>query len=243
VSEQDFQRVEEGAQLDLPSGALPTTRTLRAQLREQLNGAVLVERNRRGEVTRPEDIWPMQRSLAKVVEVCGEYSRAFADAAKEARQIAEEELVEAVGEQDGVPNEGMTVPDPEGDVKVSLDTRNDYEIDQDALHAAVAFQVMEEINPVQEILNAAHIWDLGWEYAEISKLGHELEQILADLLTLAMQRLGELGSFKPGVMKARQFVKELGRMPGADGVASSVASSIRKQTLYKGVKVERVQEK
>jgi hypothetical protein len=243
MSDQGFQRVEEDAQLELSGGRLPTAQNIRTQLKTQLNNAVLAERARRGEVHVPEDTWAMQRSLAKVIEVTGEYERAFRDAAKEAKAIAEEELIDAVGEQDGVPLSGLLVPDPEGDVKIGLDTRNDYEIDQAALASAVAFQVMEEINPVQEILNAVHIWDLGWEYAEISKLGHDLEGMLADLLTLAMQRLVELGTFKPGVMKARAFIKELGRMPGADGVAGSVASSIRKTTQYRGVKVERVDPK
>ncbi len=237
MSEQDFQRVEEGARLDLPGARLPTTQTIRRQLREQLNSGVLAERNRRGEVTRPEDTWPMQRSLAKVVEVCGEYSRAFADAAKEACQVAEEELVEAVGEQDGMPNGGMVVPDAEGDVRIKLDTRNEYEIDQDALHSAVAFQVLATVSWRDELIDTIDRDAPGAETTE------ETETLLAGLLVVAMQRLVELGSFRPGVMKARQFVKELGRMPGADGVASSVASSIRKDTQYRGVKIERVQEK
>lgn len=240
TSDQDFQRVEEDAQLEISGGALPTPRTIRSQLRSQLNGAVLAERDRRGEVHVPEDTWGMQRSLTKVIEVCGEYSRAFGDAAKEAKQIAEEELIEAVGDQDGVPNGGMTVPDAEGDVKISLDTRNDYEIDMDALASAAAFKVLAD--------NRGQI--SGWlgaltsDVPEEAQEGYALaEDMLASFMVEAIGQLLALGSFKPGVMKARQFVKELGRMPGADGVASSVSSSIRKTALYKGVKVERVEPK
>jgi hypothetical protein len=240
MTDQGFQRVEEGAQLELSGGRLPTARTIRAELRTQLNSAVLAERDRRGEVLRPEDTWAMQRSLASVVEVCGEYSRAFADAVKEAKQIAEEELIEAVGEQDGAPNQGMTVPDAEGDVKISLDNRNDYEIDTEALASAIAFLIISDAR------GQISGW-LGAMTSDNRDEAHEgyaaTEDMIASFIIEAIREFTKLGTFKPGVMKARAFIKELGRVPDADGVASSVASSIRKTSQYKGVKVERVQEK
>jgi hypothetical protein len=237
VSDQGFQRVEEDAQLELSGGRLPTARSIRAELRTQLNGAVLAERNRRGEVHQPEDTWGMQRSLASVIEVCGEYSRAFADAAKEARQIAEEELIEAVGEQDGTPNQGMTVPDAEGDVKISLDTRNGYEIATDALYSAVAFAQLLGGDLVNSVVAS-----VSTEF-ETPEIGKETEGILAEAMARAMAELCTLGKFEPQVSKVRVFAKELAREPGGDGVSATVTSAIKKTTQYRGVKIERTEPK
>lgn len=230
--------------LELAGTALPSAQSIAAVLRGQLNAAVLAERQRRGFVTLPEDTYPMQRALARVVETCGEYSRAFGTAAKEARAVAEEELIDAVGESDGVPNQGITVPDAEGDVLISLDTVNTHEYDRDALFGAVVFEVMETLEAHQAVLNV-----LGDAYAEpadeddAQTLHEGLDELLVDLLSMALQRLCEAGKFEPQVTKVRALLKQIGRLGTADGVVSTVTSTYRKRVIYRGVKVERKVEK
>lgn len=214
--------------LVLGNGTLPSARSIAAQLKAQLNGAVAAERARRGAVALPEDTYPMHRALARVIETCGEYSRAFGTAAKEARTVAEEELIDAVGEQDGVPNQPMTVPDPDGDIKVGLDTQNVYAMDLEALFSAVAFEVISILEPKELLPPGAD-----------AMMIESLEAGFADALVLGMTRLTELGKFEPQITKVRAFTKTLARMSEADGVAASVTSTIRKRSIYKGVKVER----
>lgn len=218
--------------LELSMGALPTARSIAAELKAQLNSAVLAERQRRGDVHLPEDIYPMARSLARVVELCGEYSRAFATAAKEAKAVAEEELIDAVGEQDGVPNQPLTVPDADGDIKLGLDTSNVYTMNLEALFAAVAYEVISILEP-KELLPP------GADEMQVESL----EAGFTDALVLGMTRLTELGKFEPQVTKVRAFTKTLARMLKADGVAASITSTIRKKSIYKGVKVERTDPK
>ena len=114
--------------LELADGTLPTARSIAAELKDQLNRAVLVERERRGSVALIEDTWPMHRALNKVIETCGEYARAFSAAAKEAGLVVEEELIDIVGEKDGVPNQGTTVPDPD-DNSSTVTINNTCEVD------------------------------------------------------------------------------------------------------------------
>lgn len=218
--------------LELAGGPLPSARSIAAELKAQLNRAVLAERERRGDVSLPEDTWPMHRALASVVETCGEYGRAFVTAAKEAGLVAEEELIDVVGEQDGVPNQGMTVPDPDGDVVISLDIRRGHDYDLDALFSAVAFEVLETMEPVAALRRI----DAG-------TMDRDLEEMLANLLVLAMGRLCELGKFTPQVTKVKAFTDTVGRMDGADGVVSTVTSTHKVSSDYRGVKVERKQTK
>jgi hypothetical protein len=232
---------EETRPLAVADTVLPSAPTIAAALRRQLNDAVMAERNRRGEVTTPEDTYPMHRALARVIEMCGEYSRAFGAAAKEAKAVAEEELVDAVGEQAGIPNQGLTVPDREGDIRIGPDTVNEYVFDPDALRNAVAFEIMESLEVHQSLITTlGDTFDTGMlEGDEVNKLHQELDDFLAELLTMAMGRMMELGRFEPQISKVRKFTADVARMPGADGVASTVTSTIRKHTIYKGVRVER----
>lgn len=208
---------------------MPSPRTIAAVLKDQLNAAVLGERRRRGQVVSEEDTFPMQRSLAKVVETCGEYARAFQTAGKEAKAVAEEELIDAVGEQDGMPLSGLLVPDAEGDVRISLDTSNDYDIDLESLISASVFLTLETNRDQVE----------GLTECEAEPETKAQLDVLADLLDTAMRGLISLGSFKPQVSKVKAFKAELARLPEADGVASTVV--VRKKVNYRGVKIERKQ--
>jgi hypothetical protein len=224
---------EQETALELAGETLPTAKTIRAVLRQQLNDAVLAERTRRGEVVAPEDTWQMHRSLALVAQTCGEYSRAFADAAQEAGQVAEEELIDTFGEQNGIPNQGLTVPNEDGtQVKVSLDIRSSWSADEDAIMSAVAFSVLAEVD--WRTLALAARTPLQQEAAEND---------LAALLVEGMQRLVATGKFNPQVTKIRDFTRTIAGTPTGDRVASTVNVSVRNNKVYKGVKIETVDAK
>jgi hypothetical protein len=225
--------------LELAGGALPAPSSIAAQLRRQLNDAVLVERERRGEVRLPEDTWPMMRALARVVETCGEYERAFKKAVTEANQVAEEDLIEAVGAQNHVPTHGMTVPDADGDVKVNLDLANSYEFDQAALLNAVAFAVREQHDAVNVLLQIMKMFGDRMTEDEARHRDDQIDEFISHLLLAAMRELCELGKFEPQVTKVKKFTASLARGTDADDVVSSVTSSTIRRTKYKGVKVVR----
>jgi hypothetical protein len=222
--------------LEVAGATLPTARTIRAVLREQLNRAVADERTSRGEVVSVEDTYQMHRSLAAVVDTCGEYSRAFADAAREAQQVAEEELAEVFGEQDGVPNQGLTVPNGDGTaIKIDLDVRNTWSADSDAIMAAVAFAVIEH-GDTAAILNPD-----AWADPETDTIRRE--ELLGELLITAMKTLMETGKYDPQVSKLRRFTADIAGTPNGDRIASTVNITVRKSSIYKGVKVSTVEVK
>jgi hypothetical protein len=226
------------AAVEVAGATLPTARTIRAVLREQLNRAVADERASRGEVVSVEDTYQMHRSLAAVVDTCGEYSRAFADAAREAQQVAEEELAEVFGEQDGVPNQGLTVPNGDGTaIKIDLDVRNTWSADSDAIMAAVAYAVIEHSSEdVDKILNPD-----PWADAETD--ANRREERLGELLITAMKTLLTTGKYDPQVSKIRAFTADIAGTPDGDRIASTVNITVRKSTFYKGVKVSTVEVK
>lgn len=121
---------------------LPAPRDLGKLLREALEGHI--EEARKGrDVQLPEDTYPLIRSLAVAGELLDDYATTFKSVAKVSVQEIEEELREAVGDQDGVPNSGMTVPDAQGDVKLSLTMTNGYDIDVNTLRSVVVALVAE----------------------------------------------------------------------------------------------------
>lgn len=230
---------EQETALELAGEALPTAKTIRAALRQQLNSAVLAERARRGEVVTPEDTWQMHRSLARVSDTCGEYSRAFAEAAREASQVAEEELIDTFGEQDGIPNmRGLTVPNDDGtEVKVTLDIRSTWSADPDALMAAVAFSILAEDTWPKPLLDTIERDAPGADVTD------ETESFLAGLMIEAMRRLVATGKFSPQVTKIRDFTRTIAGTSDGDRIASTVNISVHNTKIYKGVKIETTQAK
>lgn len=228
------------AGLVLAEGTIPSARSIAAQLKQQLNNAVLAERARRGEVHTIEDTYPMHRSLARVAETCGEYERAFKAAGKEAEAIAQEELIDQVGEKDGIPNQGITVPDADGDVVVSLDIHNDHTFDDEAVITAVATVVLEALDVhntlLEQVLEGAA--ELDPDDEDDRRVHEKLDTFLADLLVTAMGRLIECGKFTPQVTKVKPLVAELARL-GLDSVAATVSSTHKVRPEFKGVKIKR----
>ena len=208
------------------AGNLPAPHDLVGILRENLEAVVLEERNLRGDVHTPEDTYPVIRRVGAVAETLIDYGRAFVKVGKEASGYVQDELELAVGQQDGIPLSGMRVPDVDGtDLKIELDTRNEYNIDIEIVKSAVMALVLAT-NPAVNLLD-----------------GEEGQQVLAELLADAMTTLISCGQFKPQVTKVRAMATEIARTDPK--VASTITSMLAtaKRTDFRGVKITREQPK
>lgn len=212
-------------QIVLSGDAMPAPRTVVAVLRENLHQLVTEARATRGEVHAPEDTYALIRSLMAVREGAADYEFAFTTIRKEVDGFIQDDLELAVGEQDGVPNSGMKVPDVDGtDIQVDRDTRNQYDFDGHALAAAVTFSILTR--------NADMFVD-----------GVIGEDSAAELLIDAMDCLISMGRFQPQVTKVRAFTDDVARMTGGAPIASTARSAVSKSTQFRGIKVERKQPK
>jgi hypothetical protein len=212
-----------------PASQLPAPHDLVGELRLRLEAVVTEERARRGDVHAPEDIYESVRRIGALSEGLTDYGRAFVTIAKEANGFVEEELVEAVGEQDGVPNSGLRVPDVDGtDLKIELDTRNEYNIDTEIVMTGVAHLVVTT-NPAM-----GSVQDGDEEDAT---------DLVVELLMDAMTSLVACGQFKPQVTKVRAMATEIARTNPK--VASTITDMIKraKRSEFRGVKVKREQPK
>lgn len=212
---------------------LPATTDLRRVLREGLDSVLAQEFNARGgqEVEKPEDAYPLLRRLGGMSETARDYSRAFADFAREVEARAGDDLIEMHGEQDGVPNQGAKVPDTDGTViKVSPDYVNEYAFDVDALISA-AIASMLEPGPVRERIGEMF-------QAEFSGEADRSVELLADVLTMAITNVLALGKFQPQVTKTRALAKLLSQY-GQDSVASTIGDATTKIVKHKGTKIDR----
>lgn len=221
---------------------LPSPRDFARLLREHLDAEILRVRTERGEVTAPEDTHALVRSLQGFSEVAHEYARGWTGAAKIATQELEEELLAGVGEQDGIANGSMSVPDHDGTtIRVTQKTANDYDIDENALFPALAEVIMMTTEIAVDLENACLAAALA--APEDRPLATaERNAVIARALILAMTELPRVGTFTPQVTKTRALAAELGRL-GDDKLASTVTQAIRKTVVPKGVKAERKEPK
>lgn len=194
---------------------LPDAQDLKRHLTGQLN-RVLADARRNRVVATPEDTWPLVRSLTDAHDVLTRYGKVFREVAQVVKAEVEEELLEAVHEQNGVPISGMTVPDSAGDIVIDRDAPNVYDIDLDALRQ-VAATVTQGRYESQDANDPA---------------------VTVGLIMEAMSLLLELGKFEPQVSKVKAFAVRLGR-EGGDDLASVVTSAVSKRTPYKGIKLNR----
>lgn len=200
--------------------SMPAAPSVVVALRAELEAMVREIRAERGDVHLPEDVFPGVLRLMSTVDSLDEYASAFRKIRGEAVAFIGDELEEAVGEQDGIPLAGLSVPDPDGTtVDVSLDAPNSYAFDTDALIKAVVAEVLAQ--------------------SGTGELAEEGTSDLAVLMETAVRMLLELGSFTPGIRKVEAFKSEVAR------VDSKLASTITwtKTKNYKGIKVKREQPK
>jgi hypothetical protein len=188
---------------------------LKRLLKERVQQAYMELSRLRGPVHVPEDTWDMLRRIGGAHDLFKGYQAAFAEAVKLLKQLMEEELVDAVGEQDGIPNQGMTVPDSEGDIRLSRDEPRVYEIDLDQLLAVLVGQIDGTL--------AGDIWP---------------PELLGDVVRQAVGTLLSWGKFEPQVSKVKSYAATLARN-GDDQASSIVTGAISEKNPYKGVKFER----
>ena len=182
----------------------------------------------RGDVTVPEDTFPAQRALATAGETLKGYAEAFTAGARMVTTLQEEELVEAVGEDAGVPREGLTIPDAEGDLRIAPKYENEWQGDVEQLVALVATEALTGPNgrPVADFVRAVVEGD--------ERDPDELEDILHSLVVGSLRRLIKAGKFSPQVSKVKTYAAELSRA-GRDDLAAVARSSLTKVSVYKGV--------
>lgn len=204
---------------------MPTPRSVVAVLRANLHNLVIDAQNARGDVHAPEDTYDLIRSLMLVREGAADYEHAFTTIRREVDGFIQDDLELAMGEQDGVPNGGMKVPDVDGtDIAITVDKQNNYDIDTTALVGALTFEALAQA---------------GAEFGD-----KDLPQdYVAWLLGVALERLTGLGQFRPQVTKVRAYADDLARIEGGPGIAAAVRQSVSKTVRFRGIKVERKQPK
>lgn len=219
----------------------PDHRTLGKALQDGVNATIAQLRAARGDVVAPEDVYETVRWAQGIAESFHEYGRAFAGAAVLVGQYAEEELTEAVGEQDGIPTRSLTVPDVDGsDIKLTKQTSNTHHIDRDAVLRALAASFVRQHDAAGVL--AVLLSDLYARVEMVDESTEEqvyrrVEEHLATLLMIAFDELTALGSFNLQVTKVEAFSKELARRDTL--LASTVTGAMRKTAEYSGVKMTR----
>jgi hypothetical protein len=212
---------------------LPTTQNLRTVLREGLDAVQTEEYAKRGgaEVEKPEDAYALLRRYGAMAETATDYSRAFADFAKDVKSRSGEQLSIMYGEQDGVPNADAAVPDLDGTtIKVQRDHANSYSFDLDAIISAAVVGMLAD-SEVSEAL--AEMFQ-----AEFRGDATESVRSLSWVLGEAVRRVLATGKFEAQVTKVKALAA-FAAGAGDDALASTVTGSIKKTTQLKGIKVTR----
>ncbi len=213
-------------------GGMPTPAELRAVVVAAIQQGYADAYQRRGAVHAPEDTYALQRRLAYIDNQLADFANAFTAARKLVGQLQAEELVEAVGEQQEIPNGAVVVPDPDGDLRIGPDYANIHTIDAQQVMAAVISDAMSEPDgrPTAERLRAVIEGDEGDP--------GDVEEILADMALRAHHTTIGLGSFTMQVAKVRGYARQLA-LRGLDKAASVVTGAIATHQEYKGVKISR----
>lgn len=236
---------DERAELEpLPSifSKLPTAKDLKRQVLEAIDGGYTLLAEARGEVTRPEDTYEVQRRLAGAEETLRDFERAFAEGRKVINSYQKEEFELALGGQEVTPQQSMNIPDAEGDLRVAADTENKYAIDVHALIIAAAAMAFDGRDPsIAPLTGGLHRIDTQVENVVNGDSEIEPEMLAEVLVEYAISTayaLLQCGKFEPQVTKVRAFADATAR-DGDDKLAATINSAIVKTVKLKGVKVER----
>lgn len=221
--------------------SLPSPREFGRLLREWMESEILRVRAERGEVNTPEDTFELVRSLQRLRELLQEYAHTMTSVANIAAQEVQEELLNAVGEQDGVPLSGLTVPDLDGtEIKMSINAPRTHHIDQATVLDVLVADALDSLDVINATVEHAVAMALDPETAADSR--EQLETILAGALRVAIDRALELGTYSQQVTKVKAFAKRLAGA-GQDKLAGVVTASIKTTTEYSGIKVARTETK
>ena len=197
---------------------LPEPHRVRVALSEQFDRAVARERERRGEVLRPSDTWPMVRAVESFRSLVGDYARALTRVSDDAKKVLEEELFEAQGEQDGIPNAPLAVPHDGQIITVKAKPQNEYDIDADqVMHALAALEAKR------------------WRSDPDAPAPADVPELFA--VGVAMAALRMMGAADLKVTRVKALAMELG-LAGEDALSQVVTDAIRKRRLFKGIDVQ-----
>lgn len=225
-------------QTTIPADPADLTRFLRARL----EALVLAGRAARGEVTVPEDAWPLLRSVATVQEQLDQYSRAFREVSREARGYLLDELVDVVGEQDGIPVSGVEVPDDGDVIKIGRDIVRTFAVDMDALaKAAALLEVDDPTGPALEVIRSAldaHAATGNLTEDELTAEGQWMQGRFVEFAVAVVAAVLRTGKFEPQTTKVKAFTTHLGQR-GMDDLAASVSSTVHRTDTFRGVTVKR----
>lgn len=200
---------------------------LRTSLIHALRRAATELRGERGAVVVPEDTYDLVRRLTAAQEVLTQWSQVFAEAAKEAAALIEEEALAAVGGLPGaedVPTGSLFVPDGETQ---RIAVRPDWKAgestwDVDTLKAWLAEDTVTEQG-------------LGAATDRPVFTAQEAMSLVRD----GMDRLTALGKFTPGAKPIEELRRKLaGQQRDAD---AAVIRQVRQvgDRKYQGVKITR----
>jgi len=214
--------------------ALPSPRDISTALQAELVARVERERAVRGDVHQPEDVYALVRSVAAARELLQDYARAFSSAAALAGTVLEEEHLAAVGEQDGVPLAGLTVPDLDGtDIRFGLSTSNTHTIDTNQV-------IMTVINTLIQVTRDT---EPSWpDDEDFDTYRDRYETWMAHVMRRVVGQVMELGSYTMQVSKVRALAAELAG-GGFDAESAVVRGAISTSKNYRGVTVERKERK
>lgn len=213
--------VVSGLDLDMMRQAAPV---LRARLIDLLRDSARQLREARGTVVTPEDTYDTVRRLVAAGEVFRQWSQAFAEAAKEADALTAEEAAIANGEQDGVPNGSLFVPDGEGQ-RIAI--RNDWKSGGDTW----------DVGSLVGWLAEDTVAELGSRGPDDEPLwgADEMRQVARD----SMDRLLALGRYTPQATPLNELRRKLAER-GRDADAAVIAQVRSKAPrTYAGVKITR----
>lgn len=204
---------------------LPDPQALKRVVKERIEQAYAELYAARGKVLAAEDTYDLHRRLQATAEQMESYARGFKDVAELIRQLQQEELVEAVGEQDGVPLSGLTIPTAGGDIVVKPSFKRENDINADKVQAAI-------------IDGITVAWMEPIEHAAVHST-ETLEENLRELLEQALTALVGTGKFEPQVSKLKATAAEWARI-GRDDMAAELMRALKvKQKFQDKVTVER----
>lgn len=196
---------------------LPDPQDLKRVVKERVQQAYAELHAARGEVLKPEDTYDLHRRLQATREQMDGYARGFKEVSTVIGQLQEEELVEAVGEQDGIPLSGLTIPTAGGDIVVAPSFKRVNDIDPDQVQDAIVNGITEAwMEPIEHF--AVHSTD-------------RLESGLREMLQQALTVLIGTGKWEPQVTKLKATAQEWARS-GHDDLAGRLMAAHEVRQKY-----------
>lgn len=197
---------------------LPDPQELKRTIKERVQLAYAACSKARGKVLQQEDTYELQRQLQAVSEAFSSYAAGFAEIVKLVKQLQQEELVEAVGELEGIPLSGITVPTAGGDIVIQPSFKRENNIDADHVKRSIVKAVSEAWD--ESIRATAARWP--------EKITMDLQEVLEQALTAFVG----VGKWEPQVSKLKATAALWARTPGWDARAGDLMRALKVKTTY-----------